>query len=101
MQFTIHIPAYHSVERGDVAPREFTMRLDTLPRKGDQIAVPKGGLVEVGSVRHRPVWTDDSGDDLFDTYGPDFAFSEIEPYVMTSWVTRPVDAPKHRSRRTV
>jgi hypothetical protein len=96
MRLTLEIPAYHSVN-GDVGRRQISLRLDHLPRRHDQIEVPDNGIVSVTTVRFRPQWTTE-GDGLDDVYGIGYAYSEMEPVVYTSWVVRPEDAPKTRSR---
>lgn len=93
-RFILEIPAYVSVG-GDVDSRRITVSLPDLPREGDQIEVPNGGIVHVNRVRHRPCWVGDR-QSYAEFPGGRSEGKNNGPEVFTSWVARPDDAPKSR-----
>lgn len=89
MRYELDIPGYHNREKCEDVPRvSVKMHVPAPLRVGEQMEVPDGGVVQIVNIRHRPIWS--NGDKLLEaTYGLYYAYSDGEPLVTASWVTRP------------
>lgn len=91
MEFLLHIPAYYSeAKKGNVDDDMVFVHLDSLPRKGEQIGTPGGGLAEVCMVRYHPVWDGDKQRNYL-LPGGQSKGARLHTSVFTNWVRVPED----------